>query len=176
MQSKGKEANGLRACPMANEAGSALPKSGTTGPGRHCHVGSRLCAPPVVVVVLPLGQTPFVPVPDNYRLGWTSQSWLPLPPEDWDLACAAFAQHWKCLHGYTLVSSSCVNLPRDCLLNSPCLPAVVTPHTSLPGREVTRATVSDPRCSYGTKLTHQGFSAVPCNLERFPHYPHYPLN
>lgn len=171
MQSKGKEASGLRACPMANEAGSVLPKSGTTGPGRHCHEGTLLLWLFFLCFVFETNSLCACPR-QLHRLGWSSQSWLPLPPEDWDLACAAFAQHWKCLHGYTLVSSSCVNLPPQ----QPVFQLLLSPHTSLPGREVTRATVSDPRCSYGTKLTHQGFSAVPCNLERFPHYPHYPLN
>lgn len=116
MQSKGKEASGLRACPMANEAGSVLPKSGTTGPGRHCHVGTLLLWLFFLCFVFETNSLCACPR-QLHRLGWSSQSWLPLPPED--LACAAFAQHWKCLHGYTLVSSSCVNLPRDCLLNSP---------------------------------------------------------
>lgn len=135
----------------ANEAGSALPKSGTTGSSRHLPCGKQALCILLLLLLLFLcfdfETNSLCACPRQlHRPGWSSQSWLPLPLEDWDMACPAFAQQWKCLQGHTLVSSSCVNLPRDC----PCLLAVIS------SRRSTRATVSNPRCSYGTTLNTPG--------------------
>lgn len=128
----------------ANETGSALPKPGTTGLSKHCHVGSRLSVPSCCCFSFLFCFWDVSPCacPRTRCIDWAgthhpgTHRVLPASPSEYgDYRCVPW--HWArsllmlnisgvYTQSHTCEHNGCVNLPRGCPLNSLCFPTSIS--------------------------------------------------